>query len=80
MKTALIMMDGAIQVVLTPETAEDKLVAKLIKGPYDVRVHGGVHFEVIKTMGGYMRQETNDESTVLVLTPAKPKCLPMDAQ
>lgn len=78
MKTALVMMNGAVQVVLTPETEEDKLAAKLIKGPYDVRVQEGVSFEAIETHGGYFRQERDDKSTVLVLTPVKPKCLPAE--
>lgn len=65
MKIALYIEDGTEQIVLTPETATEKsIVGKLHDGQRRLSVHKGSFYEC---RGGWVRQSSNDESTILRL-------------
>lgn len=69
MKIALYIEDGLEQVVLTPESSvETDLLAKLHADDRQIDVHKGHFYEC---RGGYIRQGTSRESTMLVLRPVQ---------
>lgn len=83
MKTAIIIADGIKQIMLTPESASEKMALKMIT-PEDnitLEVKSGTLYDglntpqcargytVQKSNGGYLRAYENEEALMLILTP-----------
>jgi len=86
MKIALYIEDGLEQVVLTPESETEKaILGKIHDGSRDISLKRGTfygcrggwtrHRELRPTLHGM--PENQDDSTMIVLTPATPKGDPM---
>jgi hypothetical protein len=70
-KIALYIEDGLEQVVLTPESDTEKgILGKMHDGSRDLSVLRGAFYEC---RGGWVREGLNNDSTMVVLRPAKPK-------
>lgn len=86
MKTAIIITDGAKQIMFTPETEMEKEALKLITAEDNIDVHikrGGFHskgsvagYSIDMCQGGYLRAWDSSDSVMLVLTPKKEQCQP----
>jgi hypothetical protein len=85
MKIALYIEDGLEQIVLTPESETERgILGKLHDGSRELKIHRGSFFRCV---GGWMRhapqsftsgmysprESQDDESTMIVLAPAKPE-------
>ena len=67
MKIALYIQDGLEQIVLTPEGDTEKaILGKLHDGSRQLSILRGSFFEC---RGGWVRQSSADESTMIVLRP-----------
>jgi hypothetical protein len=65
MKIALYIQDGLEQIVLTPEgKVETDILAKLHDGTRTLSIKRGSFYEC---QGGYIRQNSDDKSTMIVL-------------
>lgn len=71
MKIALYIEDGLEQIVLTPETDTEKgIVGKMHEtSSRSVSIKRGSFYAC---QGGWTRQGPNNDSTIIVLTPAPP--------
>jgi len=69
MKIAFYMEDGLEQIVLTPESETEKaMLARVHDGGREIAIKRGSFYEC---RGGYVRQSSNDDSTMLVLRPKR---------
>lgn len=67
MRIALVIMDGYEQIVLTPDTdAEKSILGKLDRQRVNIKRGSFYHCQ-----GGWYRQGSGDESTILVLASEK---------
>lgn len=67
MKIALYIEDGLEQIVLTPEgKVETDILAKLHDGQRQISIERGSFYEC---RGGFVRQNSNDTSSMIVLRP-----------
>lgn len=65
MKIALYIEDGLEQIVLTPQTETEKaILRKLEDGSRELSIKRGSFYEC---QGGYFRQSSSDNSTIIVL-------------
>ena len=68
MRTAIVVEDGRLQVVLHPETATDAQVFKLVERAKDIQWHVGTYYQCA---GGWTRQghehSGKGDSIILVL-------------
>lgn len=81
MKIAVLLVDGAKQIMLTPETDHEKTALKMIAPTDKIEAvtkwghygegerHAGV--EIGKCQGGYYREFSNSESLMFVVTSKK---------
>jgi hypothetical protein len=65
MKTALVIMDGREQIVLTPETGTEKDLLGKLKDR-KVTIYRGQFYDC---QGGWYRQGRGDDSTIILLEP-----------
>lgn len=67
MKIALYIEDGLEQIVLTPQSATEKaILGKLSDGSRELSIKRG---EFYACVGGWTRQNTSENSTMIILTP-----------
>ncbi len=82
MKIAVLLLDGAKQVMLTPETEHEKQALKMIApgdkleamakwGTFRDKEHYGKSFDLCQ--GGYYREFANSESLMFVITTPETK-------
>ena len=64
MKVALVIMEGREQIVLTPESDLEKTLLAKLKEPRSLKIYTG---EFYNCRGGWYRQGTSEESTIIVL-------------
>ena len=70
MKIALYIEEGLEQIVLTPESNTEKgILGKLTDGSRELSIRNGSFYEC---QGGWVRQRTDDASTMIVLRPTPP--------
>lgn len=84
MKTALYIEDGMLQVVLTPQTDQEKAILSLVEKKHLTRLYRGSFYAC---QGGWMRQQAltygfygeadhSDKSLILVLEEPTPTADP----
>lgn len=85
MKTAIVIANGIKQVMLTPETPEEKQALLMITPDDDIKLEvkrtsffddcppSAAGYMVAKSSGGAYRAYTCEESIMLILTPKEKK-------
>lgn len=68
MKIALYIEEGLEQIVLTPETSTEKGLLEKLHAGREMSIHRNSFY---RTVGGFVRQSTDDVSTMIVLVAAK---------
>jgi hypothetical protein len=64
MKIALLIVNQVKEIVLTPETEEEKAILKIFGTNVDTTIHkGGFYFSTCK--GGWLRQFEHEESVII---------------
>lgn len=81
MKTSILLANGVKQIMLTPETENEKQALKMISPDEDIHtvIKTGTFSErdevfgvnVERCQGGYMRAYEDNDSVMFVLTPKK---------
>ncbi len=64
MKVAIYIKDDLTQIVLTPETEEEKAAMKIVQEADNLETRTGSFYEC---EGGWVRQGTHDRSTFLIV-------------
>lgn len=71
MKIALYIEDGLEQIVLTPSSDTEKaILGKLHDGSRDLQIRNGSFYAC---QGGWVRQYSDDASTMIILRALQPK-------
>jgi len=79
MKIAVLLTEDVHQVVLTPETKQERALLQVFEGNKAVEVHTGHQFYYGMTRGGWMRQhghsayDSYDRSVMLVVRDEPPR-------
>lgn len=69
MKVSLYIEEGITQIILTPNDRREKDILSLLSNQELSICHGSFY----ECQGGWVRQGTEDDSTILVLRPKKEK-------
>ncbi len=62
----LIIPDKVKQIILTPETDEEKSILKMFKEP-NIEIYKSCDYEIDKCQGGYYREYPTEESVCVII-------------